>query len=308
MAEEHPGDQQRSQPMLARPLDSNLSAEDPFRGAVVTQPYPEPLDADMHEAFEIGIVLSGQEDRHFENLVIRLQRGDVWLSPAWEPHGRRTTAPTTRELVLQFLPEFLGEEMLDGRSWLTLFATSPRDRPRVNTAEQRRRVLSLAEDIGRELQQQARGWLTEIRLSTLQLLSTISRGWGPRESAHDGRGVRRSDLARVLPALRAIHSHPERRVNLSDAAAACALSVSHFSFVFRRTMGLSFARFALRARLAYAAQVLATTESSVEVIAERFGFVDGSHFALAFARHYRVSPTQYRKDGRPLPHGSRTLD
>jgi AraC-like DNA-binding protein len=293
--------------MLARPLDSGISAEHPFRGAIVTQPYPEPLDADMHDAFEIGIVLSGQEDRHFEDLVIRLRRGDVWLSPAWEPHGRRTTAPRTRELVLQFLPEFLGEEMLAGRSWLTLFATSPRGRPRVSTAEQRRRIISLAEGISRELQQQARGWLTEVRLSTLQLLSTISRGWGHRESAHDGRRVRRSDLARVLPALRAIHSHPERRVDLSDAAAACALSVSHFSFVFRRTMGSSFARFALRARLAYAAQVLATTESSVEAIAERFGFVDGSHFALAFARHYRVSPTRYRRDGRPLPHDSRIL-
>ena len=287
--------------MLARPLDSGLSSEEPFRGAVVGQPYPEPLDADMHSAFEIGVLLSGQEDRHFENYVIRLQPGDIWLSPAWEPHGRKTAAPGTRELVLQFLAEVLGDEPLDGMHWLMLFATSPRDRPRVRTDQQRRRVLALAGGISRELHEAQRGWLTEVRLSTLLLLSTVSRGWWPPDSTTRARGARQSDLARVLPALRLIHAQPEVRLSLVDAAAACSLSVPHFSFVFRRTMGVSFAKFALRARLAYAAQLLISADLSIENVAEHFSFTDGSHFALAFTKHFGVSPGRYRKEHQARP-------
>ena len=282
--------------MLARPLDSGLSSEEPFRGAVVAQPYPEPLDADMHSAFEIGVLLSGQEDRHFENYVIRLQPGDLWLSPAWEPHGRRTAAPGTRELVLQFLAEFLGDELLDGMHWLMLFATSPRDRPRVRTDQQRQRILGLAGDMSCELHEVRRGWLTEVRLSTLLLLSTVSRGWWPPEPTTRARPARQSDLARVLPALRLMHAQPEKRLSLAGAAAACSLSVPHFSFVFRRAMGMSFAKLALRARLAYAAQVLVSADTPIEIIAGRFSFTDGSHFALAFTKHFGVSPGRYRKE------------
>jgi len=223
------------------------------------------------------------------------------LSPGWEPHGRKTSAPDTRELVLQFLPEFLGDETLDGTHWFMLFATSPRARPRIRTDQQRQRVLALAESIGRELRETQRGWLTEVRLSTLLLLSAVSRDWRSSDSVPYQRSVRRTDLARVVPALRLIHGQPQNRVCLADAAEACSLSVPHFSLVFRRAMGVSFAKFALRARLAYAAQLLFTTDLSVENVADRFSFTDGSHFALAFTKHFGVSPGRYRKEHQVLP-------
>ena len=287
--------------MLARPLESRLSQEAPFQGALISQPYPEPLDADMHNCFEIGVMMSGQEDRHFENYVVRLKAGDVWLNPPWEPSGRKTGAPETRELVLQFLFEFLGDETLDGTNWLVLFAASPRDRPGVVTEQQRERVLSLSEDISRELAERKRGWLTEVRLSILLLLSALNRGWGPSGSLERSSAVRGAELGRILPALSLVHTRPESRVSLAEAAAACSLSVPHFAFSFRRTMGVSFGKFALRARLAYAAQLLVSTDLSVEAAAQRLGFTDGSHLALAFTKHYDVSPGRYRKEHQLLP-------
>ena len=283
--------------VLPTPVDSGLTPDDPFNGGIFPQPYPYPLATDMHQAFEVAVVLSGQEDRHCQGLVLTLDPGDVWLSPAWEPHGWRATAPDTRELLLQFLPEFLGEETFEGMSWLSLFSTSPHHRPRVGGTRMREQVLSLAHELSQEIAQERRGWATAVRFSILRLLFLISRNWEPPGLADRRRHVRTSNLARIAPAVELVHLHPERRLTLAEGAAACSLSVSHFCFVFQQTMGLSFGKLALRARLAYAAHLLLSTDSSMEAITQRFGFVDVSHFHHAFTRHYGLTPARYREDG-----------
>jgi AraC-like DNA-binding protein len=283
--------------LLATPVDSGLSLDRPFNGGVFPQPYPHPLATDMHQAFEVVVVISGQEDRHCEDLVLGLNPGDVWLSPAWEPHGWRATAPDTRELLLQFIPEFLGEETFDGMSWLSLFATSPRDRPRVTAAAMREQVLGLADELAQEIAEGRRRWATAVRLLTLRLLFLISRDWEATGLRGRPRYLRTSNLARIAPAVELVHRHPERRLSLAEGASACSLSVSHFCFLFQQSMGLSFGKHALRARLAYAAHLLLSSDSSMEAIAQRFGFVDVSHFHHAFSKQYGLTPAHYREEG-----------
>ena len=286
--------------VLARPVDTGVTPAEPLHGGVFLQPYLRALATDMHQAFEIIVLLSGQEDRHCEDWVFGLEPGDVWLTPAWEPHGWRATAPETRELVLQFRPEFLGEETLEGVSWLSLFAAPPRYRPRATTAEMRRQVLGIADEMSQEVTETRRGWLTAVRLSMLRLLFAISRDWKPPGPSHRRRYVRTSNLARITAAMELLHGQAAGggRVSVAEAAAACSLSSSHFCLLFRETMGLSFGKLALRARLAYAAQLLLSTDSSMEAIAERFGFVDVSHFYRAFTKHYGSTPARYRAEGR----------
>jgi len=61
-------------------------------------------------------------------------------------------------------------------------------------------------------------------------------------------------------------------------------------------MGLSFAKFRLRARLAYAARLLLTTRLPTEAVATQAGFVDGSHLHRSFVRRYGTTPGQYREE------------
>jgi len=283
--------------MLARIEEFHLTPARPFHGGIVEHSFPAPLGTDMHQAFELGVLLSGQEQRHFEDVVIPVNGGEMWLCGAWEPHGWRASTKGTRELVLQFLPDFIGEEMFDGVSWLSLFSTPPQHRPRVTTKEMREEALSIAHELRREMRERRRGWLTAVRLGILRLLLMVSREWEPEDQPGRGRTVRTGNLEKIMPAVRLVHSHPTRRLSLKEAAATCGLSVSQFGYLFRHLMGLSFGKFCMRARLAYVAQLLLTTDLSVEAIADAAGFADASHLHHAFVGVYAATPARYRSVG-----------
>lgn len=283
--------------MLATPAESWLTSGQPCIGVVVHLPYPDVLETDMHQGFELGIMLDGEEDRHFEGLVMRLGPGDVWLSPAWEPHGRRSTAANTREVVVQFLPDFIGDEMFDDVSCLSLFAVPPAQRPRTANAEMRWQVLAVGQELAREIEQQPSAWLTGVRLAVLRLLLILCRGWNPEDRTGLQRGIRMNCFSRVMPAVRLVQSEPARRITLAEAALACGLSASHFGALFRHTMGLSFGRFCLRVRLAHAAHLLLALDLPVETIAQQAGFVDGNHLHHIFPKYYGCTPARYRERG-----------
>jgi AraC-like DNA-binding protein len=274
--------------------DIRLSEESPVVATVTTHPEPTALRVDMHEGFEIGILLRGVQERHYPECVLSLSAGDVWLQPMWEPHGCRVVEPGSQTVVLVFLPAWLGEEMLGEVSWLSLFAAPPESRLYVRDDETRAAVLSLGRELADEIERQPRSWLTAIRLGLLRLLLTLGREWEPPSNSAETWQVRTSDLGRIIPAVSLIKQHRPGAVRIHDAARACGLSRSRFGALFRETMGTSFGQFALRARLAFAAHRLLTTEAPAEQIGREVGFVDGSHFHRAFLKRYGCSPGAYR--------------
>jgi AraC-like DNA-binding protein len=155
-----------------------------------------------------------------------------------------------------------------------MFAAPPDQRPRVESEGTREVTLAAAEELRREMKERGRGWLSAMRLGILRLLLAVGREWQPW--------------------------HPSGRLSLEEAAAACGLSASQFSHIFRHTMGLSYGSFRARTRLGYAAQLLLTTDQPVECIAEQLGFVDASHLHHAFTKVYGCTPARYRTEGRSL--------
>ena len=283
--------------LRARPADV-MTGQYPLKASLQSLPGPGALDADVHECFEVSIVLAGEYDRHYADLVVIQKPGDVSLTAAWEPHGWQMLAPETPSVVIQFFPEALGDERIRGRHWLSLFALRPADRPQASTRETRQRVLEIARDMAVEIRQQKTEWLTAVRLGLLRVLLTLARDWD-WPARHDRvPSVHRHDLARIMPALRMVESHLNRRVSREEAARTCALSIRQFSHIFRHVMGLSFGEFALRARLASAAHHLLYTDLSIEAIASETGFVDGAHLHRMFEKQFGQTPAQYRREGR----------
>lgn len=258
---------------------------------------PEPLSVELHAGIEMGIMLSGTAERHFQGYVVPGIPGDVWLCAMWEPHGRRITSEQEENVVLMFLPDYLGEEMIGDHPWLDLFAAPPEQRPRVTTEEMRAEALAIGAEMKREIIEKRRGWETAVRLSALKLLLTISRDWEAPDLGRK-RAASSSSLSRIMPALTVLHSTGAHRISLPEAAAACGLSRSRFSLLFHETMGMSFSKFCLRARLAMVAQKLLSTDLSTEDIACQLDFVDASHLHRCFARHYGCTPAVYRKRAR----------
>ena len=199
---------------------------------------------------------------------------------------------------MQFLPEFLGEEMLDGISWLSLFAVAPDQRPRVTSDDTRELVLGIAESVRREIHYRKPGWLSAVRLEVLRLMLAVGREWQPDTTPGRQRTTMSpGSLAKIMPAVRLLHSNPANRLTVAEVAAACGLSLSQFGYTFRHAMGQSFSTFRMRTRLGYAAQLLLTTDWPVEHVAAYLGFSDASHLHHAFAKVYKCTPARYRREG-----------
>jgi AraC-like DNA-binding protein len=278
----------------ARRYDYSLSEATPLHANSNFYPQQTPLEIDVHEGTEVGVVLTGGEERKHDDQAIALGPGDVWLCAAWEPHGWRITAPETRDVVMIFLPEFLGEERLGEVPWLALFAPSPSERPRVTSPSVREKTLAIGREILAEIEQQSPGWESALRLDLLRVLLAVSRDWRP-PARFDGRSKRRArNLPRIMPALALAHSRPRRRVTVAEAAESCDLSRAQFCLIFRNTMGMSFGKFCLQSRLGFVAQMLITSDLSTEKIAEETGFANGSHLHRAFVKQYDCTPGLYR--------------
>lgn len=239
-------------------------------------------------------MLEGVAERHFQDYVIAGEPGEVWLCTMWEPHGRRVVSRHQENVVLQFVPEFLGEEMVGDKLWLIPFAVPPRDRPWVKTDEVRAQVLQIGREMREEIEAKRRSWVFALRLQLLRLLFVLSRDWEPAPPSAARAGGAAANLNRIMPALAMVRDLREPRARLPEAARRCGLSPSRFAVLFRQMMGVPFARFALRARLAYAAQRLVATDLPIERIAEETGFADASHLHRHFVKQYGQTPRRYR--------------
>jgi AraC-like DNA-binding protein len=284
-------------------LYSYLTPQMPVRFSPVSFPQETALEVDFHEGMEFGILLTGSQQRSFEGFTYQVTPGDTWLCASWEPHGWQVLTPGTTAVVMGFLPGFLGDEMLGGVSWLSLFASPPSQRPRVCEAEQRARLLRIGYDIlreFREFEEDAPDWEDSVRLSLLMALFLLRRKWTPPPVTGKKRHATRAGLAEIVAALRLVHAYPDRKVGISEAAATCGMSRAQFCLVFKRMMGMSFGEFCVQARLGLVAQQLLSSDATIQVIAEQVGFTTASHLHRSFFKRYGCTPGEFRERGRRI--------
>jgi AraC-like DNA-binding protein len=103
----------------------------------------------------------------------------------------------------------------------------------------------------------------------------------------------RSEVARLLPALRYVAQHYHQRVTADAVAKACGLTRYEFSRRFRETFRTTFRDYLMRARINEARRLLTEGRVSITGIAYSVGFNDGSHFARMFRRFTGLRPSEY---------------
>jgi len=259
---------------------------------------PGHLTMDVHQGMEMGIVLRGRMERHYEDLAFVAGPGDVHFCSAWEPHGWRVAAPNTSQVVVIFLPEVIDCDLLSDIPWFGFFTAPPRERPRVGTEKLRKKTLEIGQLLRRESLDELPGWSVSVRSLVTYLFVLLSRQWEPRGHA-PARRASAGSFARVMPAVELVHRDIARAPSLAEAATACGLHRTRFSSVFKDTLGISFLEFRRRARLAQVAQFLLTSQLPSEAIAEKTGFVDASHMHRTFVGTYHCTPGEYRRRNRP---------
>lgn len=106
----------------------------------------------------------------------------------------------------------------------------------------------------------------------------------------------------IWKAVKLLHEHPETEWTVGDVAKEVGLSRSHFSILFKRTVGDSFVAFQYKRKLKLSYGLLKDTHLTMQEIAERTGLGDSKYFSKWFKRCTGLTPSQYRarqKDGKP---------
>lgn len=153
----------------------------------------------------------------------------------------------------------------------------------------------LAEAIFEECESGARQGLlyseTAATLLALHVVRDLSNRASPKGL------VRRGGLSPVV--LRRACDYMRGRlgddISLSELAAICGLSVGHFVFAFKQSMGISPHNWLRRQRIDTAKALLRDPELSLSFIANSVGFANQSAFGVAFRKETAMTPSKWRR-------------
>jgi len=84
-------------------------------------------------------------------------------------------------------------------------------------------------------------------------------------------------------------------ISIGDICDLIYLSPHHFKRIFKEHTGCTPHRYLMDIRLEKAKELLVRDGSPVEVVARQCGFVNAGHFAVAFKRFTKLSPSDFRK-------------
>jgi AraC-like DNA-binding protein len=86
------------------------------------------------------------------------------------------------------------------------------------------------------------------------------------------------------------------RIRLSQLAAECGLSISHFARSFKASFGVSAHRWLVQRRIERSQELLMHTGGSLADIADQAGFTDQAAFSRTFRQIVGISPGRWRRD------------
>lgn len=104
-----------------------------------------------------------------------------------------------------------------------------------------------------------------------------------------------ADNPYISNAIRFMKEHYRSNISINDICNLIYLSPGHFKRVFKEQTGRTPHQFLLDIRISKSKELLAKSDYSIEDVARKCGFVNAGHFAVAFKRSTRLSPSEYRK-------------
>lgn len=247
-----------------------------------------------HDFVELVYILSGKAVHTVDGRSYNLSRGDILFMNCGCVHSFVSENEHTYVNIL-FSPEIIGENIVTNETAFSLFSLTAFNQMR-NDSEFGK--ISFFGDERLEIENIIRSMLTEYRgkqtywersmrnyLNNLiiKMLRKNETGFEPCEI--DG-------MWRELSAY--IDENLGEKLTLSDLAEKCFYNPSYFSRVFKEKFGVSLVEYITKKRIAYAVDLLQSTDMPIEEISEKVGFSDRNSFYHAFSRYMNRTPSSYR--------------
>ena len=240
-----------------------------------------PIGAHRHPFFHCFYVVDGKGSMVLEGEEIPLQKGHFYTTPPEHTHdfGARGSAP-------MILCEIKFE--LEDKEARAFLSSCPRDLDVESTP-----IYSILKRTRRELAEK-RPYFTEIIKHNLaEILIHLKR-------CAEGAGEMAEDVGddKILQTILYINSHLETEITLSDLAGRVFLEKTYFLKRFKAVLGCTPIRYARRARINKAKELLVYSDKNVTQISNALGFKSVHHFSAVFSEETGASPTLYKKQHR----------
>ncbi len=249
-----------------------------------------------HDAFELGVCLSGGGVCMTDSGEIPFSAGDVQLILPFQPHYNITDREGTVWMFISIDPLKMSSPHVNIDVAYFAELAQKIDTSGVFTKKQHPEIHRLITDIADIFQGEARGDIALSDILTLkfsELLVLLSHNSTVSVDSYSGYKKNRSVLSAMNYVSSAIDNG--RQPTVSGMAEACFMSESYFRKLFKASAGETPKSYILRIQTGAAATVLASTDIPISKICTQYGFEDYSTFYRCFQQVYRMSPFEYRK-------------
>lgn len=249
--------------------------------------------AGVHEHLVLAFCTGGTVDVEQQG-AWSMTAGDALLIPAGTPH-RLVDQSASERWMLSAWPSHL---VAEGAAELL----APFDRVRAGAAAvvgipppRRAFLASLFEELEGEVARRGAGTSAAQRSLMTLILTEIARA--SVAAPEDARGAGALEGSVVADALRFIERRCLEPISLRDVAVAVRRSPAHVTTLVRRATGRPVQAWIIAGRLAEARRRLRQTDERVDIIAERVGYADATHFIRLFRRAHGLTPAAWRARG-----------
>lgn len=250
-------------------------------------PYRSPEHS--HAFYEFGVVLTGQCDWWFPGKKrLRLRRGEGLLMAPGQLHCEEKMTEEPTQIGWLDFHESADESLMPIRSIRT--------NRKIHFGEQLTEVRELLEKMQTEMLSSWSDRQKRISLILAELLLLIRRR--DAESPVSDKRIRapRGAHASALEAAAAyLKNHAHEMIRMEQLARYYSLSLSHFTYLFRKRFDTSPKAYLLQCRLERVQSMMEKGERSVKEMAAAAGCVDSAHFCKWFKAATGVSPLQFAR-------------
>lgn len=248
----------------------------------------------FHPELELTFIVNGTGKRYVGTNMQNFYPGDFVLLGANVPHcwksDKMKRKQTCSSIVIQFLPNFLGDVFFEKPELKTVFQLLQKSNSGLRFITNIDVYKTKMEGL---LQEQDSCKRLLLFLDLLYQLSLIKK-YTLLDKQKQHTLLSNGEQQRIQIVMSYIIENFKKEVSLSDAAKTINMTPQSFCKYFKRLTRKTFIETVTDYRIDFAAQQLVQTEFPISQIGYGCGFNDISHFHKTFKERMNSSPLQYR--------------
>ncbi|MCD8150267.1 MAG: AraC family transcriptional regulator [Clostridiales bacterium] len=251
----------------------------------------------FHNLLEIGVCRSGNGVMRLEDEDWDYEEGTLTVIPSNYPHTTISSGDSESQWEYLFVDaeKVLQAMYPDDLLFQQKMLERVNRKPFLGTEKSVPELSVIIQTILNEMRDKRDPLYREsVRGLTLSLMINVARVNTGTAVMPEGLRVK-TGFDQIRPALEYIRTHYDSPMKISEIAAVCHVSESHFRRLFEENIGMTPVEYLNQVRIHRACDLILKTGCSMEEIAAKVGFTTTSTFNRNFKRITGTSPYQWKR-------------